>query len=181
MLKTRRTTPASAAAALLLAAGFPLAGPATTAHAVVVDVACKGTEQVTYTPGLTLKSQTVHYSGEDLISPCTSTDPTLTGVQPLIFTGDFVASCFTPPDSETHNRTVHWNNGKTSTVTAESSTTSVGGVLVFTVAGKVTAGEFLGDFYEKVITDAQPRMQQCLQPGGLTHQTGLITVTVHKP
>ncbi|GAA0418571.1 hypothetical protein GCM10010357_44900 [Streptomyces luteireticuli] len=176
-LKTMRTARASATA-LLLAVAFPLAGPATTAHAVTVDVLCKGTEDGTYTPGLTLEPQLVHFRGEQHMS-CTSTDPTLTS-RTEIFEGDFVMSCLTPLFTGPVTLTFHWNNGRTSTADGKYIADSTGGNVLSVFRGKVTAGEFLGDAVETVLDDTQRNMQQCLRPEGLTHETGPYSVSFQR-
>ncbi|MYT33932.1 MULTISPECIES: hypothetical protein [unclassified Streptomyces] len=177
-LKIRRSLRASAAA-LLLAAAFPLAGPATAAHAVAVDVLCKGQEQDTFTPGLTLQPQLVHLHADQRMS-CTSTDPTLTG-RTETFDGTFTLSCLTPFFSGPVTLTFHWNNGRTSTASGRFAASSTGSDMLSIFKGKATAGEFQGDSVETVLDVAKPTVQQCAQPGGLTHESGVYTATFQKP
>ncbi|MFF4403717.1 hypothetical protein ACFY2W_33460 [Streptomyces sp. NPDC001262] len=178
--KTRRTAPASAAAALLLAAAIPLAGPATAAHAVTVDVTCTGTDQENDTPGLTLKPQLVHDHSVDTFPHCVSTDRTLTSSQPVIADTDLVLSCLKPFFTGPLTFTLVWNNGRTSAFSGTTATNSTGGNLISTFTGKVTAGEFQGDSAEFVFDAGQLNMQQCAQPGGLTRESGPVTLTLQK-
>ncbi|MYT27373.1 MULTISPECIES: hypothetical protein [unclassified Streptomyces] len=181
LLNTKRIAPAPAVAAMLLGAAFPLVGPTVAADASVLDLSCRGATQVTYDPGLTLTPQRVHFHAVNQLTSCTSPkDPTLTSSQPYIIDGDLVLSCGTPLDNGPATQTITWNNGRSSTFTGSFTTSSVGGVLVDTFVGKVTAGEFQGDSAELVFDESQRNMAQCAQPGGLKRESGVLSLTVQE-
>ncbi|WP_438489826.1 hypothetical protein [Streptomyces sp. S186] len=110
---------------------------------------------------------------------CVSTDPTLTS-RTESFDGTFTLSCLTPVFTGPTTLTFHWNNGKTSTASGKFTASSTGGDVLSIFRGTATAGEFQGDTVETVLDVAQPSMQQCLRPGGVTQETGVYTASFQK-
>lgn len=155
-----------------------IAGVTPAAHAAPVDVACTGTDQITYSPGLLLQSQTVHFDEADLYGPCTSSDPAITSGTGAI-SADLPASCLTPLLAGTFTYTLTWNTGATSQFLLTTVNTVAGGVTTSVASGNVTAGEFQGDTVKAVLTYAQLNLLQCLSPPGITNQAGVLTLVIN--
>jgi hypothetical protein len=162
---------------LALTAGI-LAGVTPVAQAALVDVTCAGTDQITYSPGLLLQAQTVHFSETDLYGLCTSSDPAITSGTGVI-SDDLPASCLTPLLTGTFSYTLTWNTGQTSQFLLTVANTVAGGVTTSVASGNVTAGEFQGDTVKAVLTYAQLNLLQCLSPPGITNQAGALTLVIN--
>ena len=154
-----------------LLAGVPAA------HAALVDVTCGGTDQITYSPGLLLQTQTVEFSETDLYGPCTSSDPAITSGSGQI-SSELPTSCLTPLLAGTFTYTLTWNTGKTSQFLLTTVNTVAGGITTSVASGNVTAGEFQGDTVKAVLTYAQLNLLQCLSPPGITSQAGVLTLVI---
>ncbi|GAA2037610.1 hypothetical protein GCM10009839_43630 [Catenulispora yoronensis] len=166
------------AAAILLAAGCTLL-PVPAAHAVDATT-CTGTSSVSYSPGLTLTSQTVTLAETDTFTSCTSTDPTITGLPTSPYTYPIPnASCNSVQYAAGNTLVPHWNNGQTSTISGVTyTTTNTAGITQTLGTGTITAGEFTGDI--AVISWSYPLVNPllCLLPGGLASQNGTIIFEV---
>lgn len=165
--------------ATLALAAFTVVGIAPTAQAATVDVACQGTTQISYSPGLLLQPQAVTYNEYDLYTNCTSSDPTVqTGITNLSATSHQL-TCLEPLVGGTYHNPITWNNGQTSDILATFAINSSGGVLTAVGNGVVVGGEFQGDSVKFVLTYAQPDMAECLSPPGVTKEFGTATVSIN--
>ncbi|MFJ9619282.1 hypothetical protein [Streptomyces noursei] len=162
----------------LAATASMVLGVAPVAHAAVVDVACVGTTQVNYSPGLKIQPRSVHFIENDLYTTCTSSDPTIkTGRTVISFTT--VLSCLQPLRTGTAPNPITWNNGQTSDLLLNYGATFADGQNILVGNGIVTDGEFQGDSAKVVLTYAQPDVTECLSPQGVTNQIGTATVTIN--
>ncbi|MEU5693329.1 hypothetical protein [Actinosynnema sp. NPDC020468] len=156
--------------------------PAPAAHAAPGSATCTGSTHATYTPGLTFTPQTTTVNETTTVPSCTSTDTTLTGV----ITGPTIT--YPVPDASClafqlnpggGSLVVHWNNGRTSTLTGlVGELTSTGSLLQNTATGTVAAGEFTGAAAVITWTYLTPNPLQCLLPGGVSTQDGTILVQI---
>jgi hypothetical protein len=165
---------AVATASLLLAALAPARASALSA------VVCSGSESVTITPGLTLRTQTSTVAFTDTFGTpvsCISTDPTLrSGTASASF--DTPVNCLDPLLAVDGELLIRWNNGQTSSFVFRTTITTVAGVSVSTNTGTIVAGEFSGHVAEHVIPDIPPSPLGCLTPSGVTSLSGPFTFTV---
>ena len=175
---SRRWLPASAGG--LLAAVVLTLGPAGTtpaAHAATINVSRVGTTSATYDPGITLEPRVVHAFGQDVYNSCSSSDPTLhSGFD--TFDAMLTLSCVQPLFSGPGETVIKWNNGQQSTLSVNGVVTTVGGQVVDTFTGSVSAGEFTGASVIAVLTEAQPNAIQCLTRQGLTRASGTDTLQI---
>jgi hypothetical protein len=172
-----RPKPAPPAALACALAAALVVAPAGAAHAAASSTTCTGPSHVTFSPGLTLTPQTVAYTEADSLT-CTSTDTTLTsGVLPTYTASVPNASCddvILPGSGPTY---VRWNNGQYSVATLTYALTATGGTVQETGTGTITAGEYTGTtavFAWAYLSDPL----QCLAPGGLTVQNGIVTAQI---
>ncbi|RLU83599.1 hypothetical protein CTZ27_28305 [Streptomyces griseocarneus] len=154
-------------------------GVAPVAQAAAVDVSCVGTTQVTWSPGLRLQPQEVHFTETDLYTNCTSSDPTLQTGSALLSGDTDQVTCLKPLHAGTFHNVITWSNGQTSDILTTFAANSSGGVITLVGNGVVVNGEFKGDSAKMVYTYAQPSVTDCLSPGGLTRQFGTATVTIN--
>ncbi|RLU96824.1 hypothetical protein CTZ27_17685 [Streptomyces griseocarneus] len=167
-----------AALATLAATASMVFGIAPMAHAAAVDVACTGTTQVTYTPGLQEKPRPVHFDEHDFYTTCTSSDPTIkTGSTSVSAT--VTLSCTNFLRSGTAPNPITWNNGQTSNLLLNYAATFADGVYTLEGNGVVTDGEFQGDSAKLILTYTQPDVLQCLSSQGQTMQIGPAAVTIN--
>ncbi len=143
------------------------------AHALTL-VTCTGTDDVSFSPGLTYAQQTVALSGQDS-GTCTSlTDPSLHsvsdpfgGMVPLTCT-DLTTSGVEAPE------TLYWNGGTTlvSQWDATNHIELVNGNLVSILTGPITSGTLAGATLTLTVTMLASQLDACTQPGGLQHLSG---------
>ena len=164
-----------AAASVLFAALVPLV-PA--AHAAVADITCAGTETQTFSPGLLLTPHTATLTVHSIYNPCVSTgDPSITfGTTDFSITGMFSCLDLFIPGSDT--MAFDWSNGTQSTFSFTRSATTVGGELVVSETGVITAGEFFGDTVERIVTGPTLNTLQCASPPGITSRTGVVSIAI---
>ncbi|MEO3973613.1 hypothetical protein [Streptomyces sp. CAU 1734] len=165
------------AVAALTVAGAGVAAPS--AHAAD-STTCTGTTQVDYSPGLTLTPQNVTVSETDSVPTCVSTDPGITGVitSPYSFPVPN-ASCNNVQLAPGNVLVIHWNNGRSSTISGLTYvTTTTAGITQTTGTGTVTAGEFTGATGVLTWIQALVNPLLCLTPGGLTSQNGTILAQI---
>lgn len=164
---------ACAAAALLL-----LAGPGASARAVDLAV-CTGSNSTSYSPAMTLASQTGALTYSDAFD-CTSNDPgAATASTGGTYTGPY--GCLEPVrlPGFTGTLTLRWADSTTSAYayTSVAGDVLVGGSYVFTGVGSITSGKFSGAATTMVITVPTLSVLQCLTTG-ITTTTGEAALTV---
>jgi hypothetical protein len=144
------------------------------------SITCRGTEVLTYSPGLKMFTRTVTLNATANFGPCVSTNPAIASGTAGTPPGGVPAnlSCLNLLDSSSGQATVKWNNGTTSRYFFNRITQTVGGQLIATASGAVTAGEFLGRSVLIVSVSPAPNFLDCLSPGGMTQRTGVVTLTI---
>jgi hypothetical protein len=164
-----------ATASVLFAALVPLA-PA--AHAAVADITCAGTETEMFSPGLLLAPQTVTLTVHSIYNPCVSIgDLSITfGTTDFSVPGMF--SCLDLLEPRSGTMTFDWSNGRQSTFSFNRSATTIGGELVVSETGVITAGEFVGDTVERIVTGLTLNTLQCVSPPGVTSRTGVVSLVI---
>lgn len=162
--------------AMTVASTFAIPG----ASASDGSITCKGTEVLTYSPGVTLFPRMVTLTATANFGPCVSTNPAIASGSAGTPPGGVPAtlSCLNLLDSSSGQATIRWNNGTTSRYAFNRSSQTVGGQLIATATGAVTAGEFLGRSVLIVSVSPAPNFLDCLSPGGMTQRTGVVTLTI---
>ncbi|MBS0452809.1 MAG: hypothetical protein JSS14_16060 [Proteobacteria bacterium] len=133
---------------------------------------CTGQTEILYSPGLTNQAQAVTYTGEDRATLCISlTHPTLQNfVGP--FSGGGQLSCTSLTNVSQGTETLYWNG--TTTLTSSWTFTynpvMVGGSLISTVSGPITAGVAAGATLTQVLVLPLTALAACSEPGGLPTQ-----------
>jgi len=163
-------------AVLIMTTTLVLAGGAP-ANAVQLEVTCVGTSSGTMTPGLTYTPQTVQISTNLIYSPCVSTDPTLTAATSGSVSSFVGASCLMLPFVGSGSFTLFWNNGNTSTFTFNAASAIVGGLIVLTRTGTITAGQFQGATAIRTVTYPPLNPLEC-RTTGVTSNIGVIALSV---
>lgn len=163
---------ALAAVTLALAAGIPLGGTAT---AGTVDALCTGTQDVTYSPGLTLAPTTQDATAHNIYIACVSSR-VHSGER--IGTNHQVLSCLDLAESSSGSTTITWNTGDTSLFTFNRTVTHAGGNTIVTFTGIIAAGLFAGDGALEVVTGPDLNLLDCLTPPGVTHRAGVTELTI---
>jgi hypothetical protein len=168
--KTNDKRAQTAVAAVLAASVAVLVGPAAPARASSIDVECVGSFSRTFSPAVTVTSQTVTVTEANDYNTCV-VGPTATG-------GDTVAlalGCVNLTAGPAVTEAITWNDatGGTSTI-SWSSPTIVGQTVVY--AGTVTAGRYVGDSAAKVTSGISyvGSVVQCLLGTPISSTTGLI-------
>jgi hypothetical protein len=153
------------------------AGLAPAAQAAV-NVTCVGTSNVSYSPGLTLFTQAVTATLDNVYN-CTSTDPTITSGSSL-HTRTVPLSCLSPAGlfNSTVGYTITWSNGQTSTAHGIFNVTSVGGTVIVVAEGAITAGQFTGATAVITWTWPAPNPLACLSAQGVANLAGVSTVQI---
>ncbi len=158
-----------------------LFGLATTpAKAVTFDVTCTGTQTATYSPGLLFRPQLVTVNVHDILGPCKSSDRTLISGSRTITVPNF-ASCLVDNDPGFVTMTFVWNNGNTSTSTANRTLIRTLSEVIVVFTGIIQAGEFKGDTLTLTITAATLNVQACLAPPGVTSTSGAEVLSIVRP
>lgn len=147
------------------------------AAAGAADVTCAGTESGVISPGLLLTPQTVTVTSTRILSPCLSTDPSLTaGIDSSTVTA--VRSCLNLDSAHSGVTEIVWNNGQASTFAFNATVANPAGEAVVTFTGTITRGEFTGDTAVMVITSATLNVLACLAPPGVTSTSGIVTLEI---
>jgi hypothetical protein len=143
-----------------------------------VNVTCAGTSNVSYSPGLTLFTQAVTGTLDNLYN-CTSTDPSITSGSSLHMR-TLPLSCLNPAGlfNSTVGYTITWSNGQTSTASGSFAVTSVGGTVIVVAQGAITAGQFTGATTVITWTWPAPNPLACLSAPGVTNIAGVSTVQI---
>ncbi|HEU5473806.1 MAG TPA: hypothetical protein VFV67_24440 [Actinophytocola sp.] len=85
-----------------------------------------------------------------------------------------------PPFAFSGTSVISWNNGNTSTFSFNDTVTNIGGNIVATRTGTITAGQFQGDTAVRVMTFPAINPLDCLTTG-LTSQFGVVVLTLTSP
>ncbi len=171
------TRSAALAALTVLGTTVPATGPAHAAHAdSPAQVQCRGTESVTYRPGVTLAPRNIEVTTKGRFGSCTDSAGKVTsGSYGERFT--ISAGCNDLLGPFEDRRTIKWSTGDTSVIQATGNSTAVAGQVVTTITGTVTQGRFQGRTALQIITLPQPGALQCLTTG-FTGATGVTTLTI---
>jgi hypothetical protein len=157
-------------AAVLVAAAAVCVGPTAPARASSIDVECLGTFGRSFSPAITVTSQTVTVSEANDYNTCVI-GSTATGATTVILP----LSCVNVTAGPAHTEAITWNDatGGTSTI-SWAAPTVVGQTVVFT--GTVTAGRYIGDAATKVTSGISyiGSVVQCLLGTPVSSTTGLI-------
>jgi hypothetical protein len=159
-------------ATVLTTAAVLCVGPITPARAAVVDVECVGSFGRTFSPAVTLTSQTVTATEANNYATCVfGTTATATGADSVTLPLSCVAITAGPAITET----ITWNDatGGTSTI-SWSSPTVAAQTVVYT--GTVSAGRYAGDSAEKITSGVSYFLSvvSCLLGTPISSTTGVI-------
>lgn len=165
----KRTTQTTVAA--VLAAAVAVCGGLTaTARASSIDVECAGSFSRTFSPAVTVTSQTVTVTEASDYNACV-VGSTATGAATI----SMALSCVNITAGPALSETITWNDatGGTSTI-SWSAPTIVGQTVVFT--GTVSTGRFVGDSATKVTSGISyvGSVVQCMLGTPISSTTGLI-------
>ncbi|MFC4117338.1 hypothetical protein [Nonomuraea zeae] len=122
------------------------AAPVSATSASAGDVTCTppSSNTATFNPPLTSTPQSTTVSSSTQYGPCVSL------AQPAVTSGTRTAlltqprSCLDLLTASSITYTITWNTGQTSTVSGNTTTSTAGAVIVFTITGTVTSGLFAG-------------------------------------
>lgn len=133
-----------------------------------------GTQDVTYSPGLTLVPTTADVTARLIYTTCVSS---------RVHTGERIGtnpvqSCLTVNQSNSGSTTITWDTGDTSVFTFDHTVTHVGGNAVAAFTGTITTGLFASDSAIEVVTGAELNLLDCLVPPGVTHRSGVTVLTI---
>lgn len=177
--------PALARCRPMLAAAATVAGlvgvflfPGPSAAAGVAALTCVSSTDVHYKPGLQVTPQTVQVKVDGTLAPCTGIGAG--GISAGSYGAQFraVRSCADLLTPATGVFTVYWNGGTHgfSTISYSRTATIVGGNIVTTEVGKVTAGDFTG-FSTLFETVGPHNAAECLTGVTHVHTNGNLTIT----
>ena len=173
-----------ALASLLTAAAivFSVVATATPASAGALDVTCvpPSSQTVTFNPPLTMAPGPVAVSASTQYGPCTSTSvPGLTAGSRSATISYPSRSCRDLLDSGSGTFTINWNTGQQSTISGNTTVSTVGAALVVTITGNVTAGLFAGDSVVQTITGLATNITLCtLGLGSVSNIYALVTLEI---
>ena len=157
-------------AAVLAAAAAMCVGPTAPAHASSIDVECVGSFARSFSPAVTVASQTVTVTENNDYNTCV-VGSAGTGADAV----SFPLSCVNVTAGPAFTETITWNDatGGTSTI-GWSAPTIVGQTVVFT--GTVTAGRYVGDSATKATSGISylGSVVGCLLGTPISSTTGLI-------
>lgn len=164
----RRTVTVLALGGIYLAGSAVAGVPA--AHADAVDLACVGTNDAEFSPGLTFVPRTVGIEAEGTFTSCVSSDP---AVKSGAYTasGEGAMSCLT--GGHAGDFTIAWNTGEQSTIAFTNAiAVRPGGEVVVVASGRVTAGKFIDDTYTGTFTLFHLDLFACLRQDGVSVASG---------
>ncbi|GJJ71705.1 hypothetical protein EMPS_04062 [Entomortierella parvispora] len=138
---------------------------------------CHGTELVTYSPSLTLKTEKTSITIEGTLGPCVSLDTSIVGGSYKSQISNPGLSCLTLLEEERGEKIIVWNNGKSSTFSFAKTVTNVGGQTITTFKGSITAGELKGSSVIEVVVHPTLNILGCIT-GGISSVSGAVTLTI---
>lgn len=162
----------------LVVLGFATLPTAAPAQAVPVVVTCTGTQTTTFSPGLTNTPQTVVRAGQNIHSPCISTQLPFTMSGLVTFTSTSTLSCTSLTTANTGTDIIAWSTGRTSTFDYNRTVTTAGGQTVVTLTGSITAGDFTGAAAVETIVSPALDLSACATPQGITSTYGVSELTI---
>ncbi|TKC86767.1 hypothetical protein FAZ69_19125 [Trinickia terrae] len=159
-----------------------LAGFATQASAQAV--VCSGTETGTFNPPLTNTQQNLQITVSASYSPCLVTG--VSGITSASVNNQFVRdyACQTLLGGGPGTRVFIWSNGQSSTFSYTATTNSVGGNVVSTLTGNISAGLFQGQSAVVVVTltsISQADFLTACAGSGITSVSGPTELTILPP
>lgn len=182
---SRRLSSAAVIAATTLAgcSSDRLQGPDPAASATVgaleeqtalVDLTCTGTNNATFSPGLTFTTRTVDIEADGEYTTCVSSDPAVTSGT-YTASGQGTMSCLAGGHAGAF--TITWNTGEYSTIEFTNNVAlRPGGQTVVVATGTVIDGKFVGDRFDGTFTLFQLNVLACLGPEGVRSSTGPTTL-----
>lgn len=155
-------------------AGSAAAGPTAQAQAGLIDLSCLGTNDASFSPGLTFTTRTVDIEAEGEYTDCVSSDPAVTSGT-YTASGEGTMSCLA--GGHAGKFTITWNTGEESTIEFTNTVAArPGGEMVVVATGTVVGGKFVGDRYDGTFTLFQLDPIACLSPQGVRSATGPTTL-----
>jgi len=143
----------------------------------LLDLMCTGTESATYSPGLTLSTQSVTVTASHTYTSCSGSDPSVTsGSDGRMLRNNI--SCLTLADGGAGTLSLAWNNGRTSMFNFNRLVTHPVGETVVAYVGSITSGEFAGDNAVLTVTSATLDAAACIAPPGVPGSSGLAVLVV---
>lgn len=158
---------------------------AATGTATGVDITCTppSSASLTFTPPLTNVPQPVNNAVSRQYGPCVA--PAHPGITAGSSAGSGVfpnGTCLRLLGSNPINITITWNTGQTSTLSGNNLSNIVGGALVSTTTGTVSAGVFAGStFVHNVVYLGQDVLLCNLGLGSVAGLYGQIALTIVAP
>ncbi|MFD5447863.1 hypothetical protein [Streptomyces sp. NPDC127100] len=140
-------------------------------------VTCTGTQNISYSPGLTLAPRTVTITGTNNLGPCVAPNTSITSGT-IEFSATASSSCLDLLDSGSAVNVVKWSDGSTSTLQVTRTVSQVAGQQVDAFTGSVASGTFQGATVTWTITNVSLDLLDCATPAGLTSQVGLDVFTL---
>lgn len=164
---------AAVALGVVTLTGSAVAGAAAASAATLVDLTCLGTNDATFSPGLTFTTQTVDIEAEGAYTDCVGDSEVAPGTYTA--TGEGTMSCLA--GGHAGEFTITWNTGEHSTI-AFTNTVAVrpGGEVVVVATGEVLAGKFDGARYDGTFTLFHLDPLACLHPPGVGSASGPTTL-----
>lgn len=144
----------------------------TAAQADPVSLTCTATQQITYSPGMHLYTQTITTSGS-LTYACVG--DVQSGTTGFTLTEDRNCLTLSAPDLD---YLVTWNDNTTSQIHVHATVVIADGQTVVTKTGTVTSGRFAGATTTEVLTGPVADVLACLSPSGLTSDTEYGTLEI---
>lgn len=168
--------------ALLAVAATPAAHAASTAsasasqaRASLIDATCTGSENVSFSPGITNSPRDVTIS-ESLSMSCVL--PLFAGVSSSRTSAVPAVTCSNLLQPSTTSSTLTWNNGTTSTFSYTTQIVSESGQSVLLRIGTITAGRFVGDMAIMQSTGIDLDVLACESDQGNTQTSYQTILTV---
>lgn len=140
------------------------------------NINCTGTQQSTYSPGLTYEAQLVDFSVIQTMACTSLTDPEIVSAVRST-SGTVSRSCNDLLNGVTAVLDILWSTGETSQATTNVTLSYTGGQYILAGTGVITSGKFLGSpTTDEVILAGD--ITACSTPEGLTTLHGPAAFTV---
>jgi hypothetical protein len=136
-----------------------------------------GTQATSYSPGVTLVEKTVFTQINGIVGGCVSlTNPSFQ-FGTFSIARDTQQSCLAAAGTTT--RTIHWNNGETSTIDATAVVnTKPDGTTVIVATGSVIEGAFEGGTVQLTVVQPNTALAACFTEEGLTAVSGALSLSI---